>query len=84
MVALSFIECFACVLIVALDQYIAACASNDYCRSDIYVHVFLGNGYLHLTNMYMVIFQEVLGEFLENDSSLMDVLYFWQVIPFGF
>jgi hypothetical protein len=31
----------------------------------------------------MVIFQEVLGEFLENDS-LMDVLYFWQVIPFGF
>jgi hypothetical protein len=32
----------------------------------------------------MVIFQEVLGEFLENDSPLMDVLYFWQVIPFGF
>jgi hypothetical protein len=31
----------------------------------------------------MVILQEVLGEFLETDS-LMDVLYFWQVIPFGF
>lgn len=47
---------------VALDQYIAACASNDYCRSDLYV--FLGNGYVHLTDLYMVIFHEVLVIFM--------------------
>jgi hypothetical protein len=50
------------VLTVALDQYIAACASNDYCRSDLYV--FLGNGYVHLTDLYMVIFHEVLVIFM--------------------